>query len=97
MNSTKSEITMKICIDKRAHHVEVYRDGHTTPLLYVGDDTHVCVAEAWKYIAAYAMEAAFYLEHANDFMVPEFRNADRVNMAMQICREHENPFEGAEQ
>lgn len=82
------EITMKIRIDERAHTVELRRAGCKVPEVKAWSNSPEAIAGIWRDLAEYAMREAFYLEHINDFLLPDFTNAERVKMAARICEEH---------
>lgn len=84
------EIALKIRIDDKNKTVELRRTGCKVPEFMIFDNSAGAMAEAWRALAAYAMENAFLMEHSGDFCPPSFTNEERRKMAARITEEYKN-------
>ena len=87
-----TKITLTIRVNHTAQNTEVRLTGDRTPLFMTGSVDRYGVGNAWRYLASYALERAWYTEHGQD-LGARFTNAEFQKTALEVYEEYKNPFE----
>ena len=86
-----SKITLEIRVNHTTQNTEVFLKGDRRPLFGVESASPTAYAEAWRYLASYAMERAFYAEQTD--LRRHYTNDEHRKMALRVYEENKNIFE----
>jgi len=86
-----SKITLEIRVNHTARRTELFLKGDRLPLFGAESAGPAAYAEAWRCLAAYAMERAFDAEQPD--LIRRYTNDERRKMALRVYEENKNPFE----